>query len=887
MAQREDFSNNVLGEFVSSLAGADTDYYDADRLIDSIMGAFQRYFERLTLAIVIEDPRWNVVRVVRSVGPAAPLLEDSLGGTPPRYWESIRQLALGRRFDELPSKILPGKIAPEVDDRLRCLIVPLTSMKHSRGALIALYEGTRLHSDAPEWAALQYVEHDLVIAIERRVSERLRERLNRQTAVTRRLTHRLTDASLDNSDWIGVVFAGLIEVFDASVVRLALDNATLPLEYEATKESPGLDIRRRTSGRGTANYVTATGQPVISAFVRYGLIEPIDALAHARTRQRSQSYLAVPLRDEANHVIGVIAVLDRAPYRFNDDDLEFLTQIAETLAAGITYRAAIRQSLRDARQNASFAKALDQAADAVIVVGANQTATYANVAAERLFGYSASELMSFPSEELVREPERHVLRSEEVLDRLFGRQVITLDLPCRRKDGSTFIGGFTIVGQFDERNLPTGWIANIRDHTERVAREAHLRHEADIDPLTATLNRRAFVAHLRDAISTLDGSSYLAVAYVDLNGFKAVNDTYGHAAGDELLKLIAQRLASGIKAGDVLSRFGGDEFLVLLRDLRSPRDAQVITNRLAERIGGTGITVGKDQILVTASFGLSVTRSSATDAERLIQRADQAMYRTKGQGGPDGVRGTLRTSPTSDLSLAEDIQRLILARNTDEFTFSFRTFRTVDDDTPYCTRAVVTWRHPTRGTLSEAEFREPARLARLSDRLDLLMLAALGNVVAAGGTSEPLAPRLLIDISAESLVRPGFLRAYRRSVERMFRGHVDEMVLGIRSQLPSWLSYPKLHDAMRQLVDDGRTSCALVDPEMLSKLASQPVRYPVRYVFIPFSSYTEIPDDLTVEVLDAQVRLARTLDAVVCVGGAGPHYDDILRHTLVTARSLV
>jgi diguanylate cyclase (GGDEF)-like protein/PAS domain S-box-containing protein len=886
MAKREDFSNNVLGEFVSSLAGADSDYYDADRLIDSIMEAFQRYFVHLSVAIVVEDPRWNVVRVVRSVGPAAVLFDEALGGTPPRYWESIRQLALGRRFDELPSTILPGTIDASLDERYRCLVVPLSSMKDSRGALIALYEGTHLNSDAPEWAALQYVEHDLVIAIERQVSERLRERLNRQTSVTRRLTHRLTDTSLDNSDWIGVVFEGLIEVFEASVVRLALNNGAIPLEYEATKDALGLYVRRRPSGRGTANYVTSTGQPVISAFVRYGLVDPIDALAHARTRQRSQSYLAVPLREDESEVIGVIAVLDRAPYRFNDDDLAFLTQIAETLAAGITYRAAIRQSLRDARENASFAKALEQAADAVIVVGPAQAATYANDAAERLFGYSAEELMSFPSETLVREPERHILRSKEVLDKLFTREVITLDLPCARKDGSTFIGGFTIVGQFDERNLPTGWIANIRDHTERVNREANLRYEADIDPLTSTLNRRAFVAHLRDAIGALDGSDYLAVAYVDLNGFKAVNDTYGHAAGDELLRLIAQRLSSGIKAGDVLSRFGGDEFLVLLRHLRSPRDAQVITNRLAERIGGSGITVGRDQILVTASFGLSVTRSNATDAERLIQRADQAMYRTKGQGGIGAAKGALRSSPASDLSLAEDIQRLILARNTTEFSFRFQTYRKVNDDTPYCTRAVVTWTHPIRGDLSESEFREPARLARLSDRLDLLILAAFGGAVAKRAAAERLAPRLMIDVAAESLVRPGFLRAYRRSVESIVRDEAEELVLGIRSQLPSWLSYPKLHDAMNQLVDDGRTSCALVDPEMLSKLASQPVRFPVRYVFIPFSSYTEIPDDLTAEVLDAQVRLARTLDAAVCVGGAGPHYDDILRHTLVTARSL-
>jgi diguanylate cyclase (GGDEF)-like protein len=169
----------------------------------------------------------------------------------------------------------------------------------------------------------------------------------------------------------------------------------------------------------------------------------------------------------------------------------------------------------------------------------------------------------------------------------------------------------------------------LRDNARRRANEAHLAERAERDPLTGLLNREAFAAALDDRIdaSRADGSVF-AVAFVDLDGFKPINDRYGHQVGDAVLKRVANRLTANAREHDVVARLGGDEFVVLLV---GAGDGSVAVSRIASALAAPH-GLGDVTLSVDASIGRAVYPADGADAARLLHAADVAMYRNKRQG---------------------------------------------------------------------------------------------------------------------------------------------------------------------------------------------------------------------------------------------------------------
>jgi diguanylate cyclase (GGDEF)-like protein len=162
--------------------------------------------------------------------------------------------------------------------------------------------------------------------------------------------------------------------------------------------------------------------------------------------------------------------------------------------------------------------------------------------------------------------------------------------------------------------------------TDRRALEQRLAEEARRDPLTGVANR----TQLFEVLSPiLDAGGLTAALYVDLDGFKTVNDQFGHTLGDEMLRIVAVRLRAAIRGVDTLARVGGDEFVVICRDLESTEEAVAIARRIREVLGQPfGLAVGSVQI--DSSVGIAFGHSP--DADGLLARADQALYRAKRKG---------------------------------------------------------------------------------------------------------------------------------------------------------------------------------------------------------------------------------------------------------------
>ena len=202
----------------------------------------------------------------------------------------------------------------------------------------------------------------------------------------------------------------------------------------------------------------------------------------------------------------------------------------------------------------------------------------------------------------------------------------------RRSDGSLYAAASTINAVSDESGQVTHYINVFSDITERKHHQEHLERQAHFDPLTRLPNRALLPDRLAQAMARACSEQHgLAVCFLDLDGFKAVNDTHGHEAGDELLVIVAQRLLAHIRTGDTAARLGGDEFVVLLCDLRDLHECEQVAQRLLRAICEPMVVEGHT-VQVGASMGIALYPQHGSQAEQLLRRADQAMYQAKQSG---------------------------------------------------------------------------------------------------------------------------------------------------------------------------------------------------------------------------------------------------------------
>jgi diguanylate cyclase (GGDEF)-like protein len=282
---------------------------------------------------------------------------------------------------------------------------------------------------------------------------------------------------------------------------------------------------------------------------------------------------------------------------------------------------------------------------------------------------------------------------------------------ARHKDSSwRWIEG-SITNLLGEESVEA-LVLNYRDITERKHAEQKIQHQAYHDPLTSLPNRLLFQDRLGLGIAHAQRSGKkLAVMYADLDRFKWINDTLGHAAGDRLLVAVAERLRGCLRDDDTVARVGGDEFTLLLPDLNRADDAAKLASKLVEAVARP-FDIDGGQIHVTVSIGVSVHPDDGTDAESLLKGADNALYRAKEAGRNNAqlctpaLNARARHRMELERALRQALERAELLLHYQP-QFEARTRRLVGAE------ALLRWNHPQAGLLYPDDFIPVAEDSRL------------------------------------------------------------------------------------------------------------------------------------------------------------------------------
>jgi diguanylate cyclase (GGDEF)-like protein len=247
-----------------------------------------------------------------------------------------------------------------------------------------------------------------------------------------------------------------------------------------------------------------------------------------------------------------------------------------------------------------------------------------------------------------------------------------------------------------------GWIATHEDVTERQRAEERIVHMARHDALTDLPNRTMLRERLEYELKRVKRGESLAMLCLDLDHFKSVNDTLGHPIGDELLKVVAERLRGCTRAPDTIARLGGDEFAIVVTGVEDPSDAAALAKRIRESITRPYYIDGH-QILADISIGISVAPVDAVEADLLLKNADMALYGAKADG-----RGTYRFfEPEMDSRMKARRELDMDLRNAlvrDEFELYYQPLVNLQDNEITAFEALLRWNHPVRGLISPADF---------------------------------------------------------------------------------------------------------------------------------------------------------------------------------------
>ncbi len=373
---------------------------------------------------------------------------------------------------------------------------------------------------------------------------------------------------------------------------------------------------------------------------------------------------------------------------------------------------AIRYSLKHARsleeiQNseAKFRSVIQSASDAIVLTDREGKITLWNKAAETIFGYREEEIIGFPATAIMGAKYAQkalTVGLQFTLEHVMPFDGKVIESMGRRKDGSEF--PLELSGSVWKTSEGVFYTAILRDITERRAAENRLVHEATHDSLTGLPNRAHFTTLLESVIGDIrrDETRRFAVLFLDLDRFKVINDGLGHVIGDKLLIAISERLESCVRPGDVVSRFGGDEFTILLKNIADCDAVTEIAERLQTRLAEP-FFIDSFEVFTSASIGIIMSDVSHDNPESFLRDADTAMYRAKesGKARYEIFNRAMHVRNMNLLRMENDLRKSIERR---DFRVYYQPIVNIETGETNEFEALIRWEHPEYGFIPPTEF---------------------------------------------------------------------------------------------------------------------------------------------------------------------------------------
>jgi diguanylate cyclase (GGDEF)-like protein/PAS domain S-box-containing protein len=366
----------------------------------------------------------------------------------------------------------------------------------------------------------------------------------------------------------------------------------------------------------------------------------------------------------------------------------------------ITERKRTEEALREAEER--FRRSFEDAAIGMALVGTDGRFLRTNRSLCDMLGYREVELLGKTFQDITHPDDLDA--DLDQVRRMLDGEIRTYQMEKRyfHKEGQVVWALLSVSMVHDEEGEPLYFVSQIQDISERKVLEERLQHRAFHDSLTDLPNRQLFMDRLGQALRrTGRRHKRIAVLFMDLDGFKVVNDSLGHQVGDLLLTVVAQRLRRCLRPEDTLARFGGDEFVVLIEGLDDPAQAVQVAERITEELRSPFIMEGRD-LYVIASIGISLGDARTHDPDALLREADTAMYRAKDEGGDFRVfNPAMYKRAFSRLEVENDLRRAI---EEEEFVIHYQPMVDLQTGELWGMEALVRWDHPERGLLEPSEF---------------------------------------------------------------------------------------------------------------------------------------------------------------------------------------
>ncbi|HEY8737436.1 MAG TPA: EAL domain-containing protein [Candidatus Dormibacteraeota bacterium] len=600
---------------------------------------------------------------------------------------------------------------------------------------------------------------------ERRMVERLR---NTQFAVTRPLATAATW-----SEAAPQILQGICENLGWSLGEIwAVDREPNVLRWEYGWHKPGRDL---DAFEAISREVTfARGVGLLGRVWATGRASSIQDVGSDRDSSRAEAAVRAGLRGKfafaitnGRKVTGVVALFSSQGQAPDRATLRVMADVGSQIGHFIERRRA-EDELRKSGER--IRAVLDNVADGIVTVDERLMIRSCNPAAERLFGYSAEEVIGKEFGQLMAEPYRAELkpqlrsylkpRKQEVL-------LGTHEADGQRKDGATFPMEFS-VGRLGAGRLLIG---SLRDVSERKAETEALQYRALHDALTGLPNRTFLRERLEEAVRA--GERELkpcAVLLMDMDGFKGVNDSLGHQAGDQLLQQVGARMRGVLRKADMVARYGGDEFAVVPWGATDVPRAVLIAEKILQAVDQP-FTIGGAPVSVSLSVGIAVYPQHAEDGDALMRRADVAMYAAKRAKSGYSIYAAGQEDDTpAGVPL---IGKLRYAIDQFELLLHYQPIVSTVDGRTNKVEALVRWGHPSHGLLPPDDFIPSAEQSDLIKPLTAWVLnEALGQVHAwakAGietGVSVNLSARNLLDHELPDAVEE-LLRTWQVAPEKL------------------------------------------------------------------------------------------------------------------------